>query len=146
MLQLGRGPLGEEGHAPHRAVARNREIGEEDVELGRRSRYELGRERRHAAVDRPVDRIAVDVADAPESHSTPSSTGSARGRAAAARRCSIRKVGPSGPSGRARAGPVGAPGPAAPATQSSNVRTVRYSESRSAGSLPAPRIKPTIWS
>src|SRR3989442_6936180 len=108
------------------------------VEMRRPAGDELGRERGDAPVDRPIDRVAVDVADATQSHSAPSTapdnTGSLRSPRACARGLwAIAKVGPSGPSGRAGR---------CPGTQSSNVRTVWYSESRSTGSFPAPRSRP----
>src|SRR5882762_4854582 len=166
-LQQADRPTAEERHALNGTVAGNGEVGEQHVvarvpgvldrtdhgqvqlarreqivELRRRAGDELGRERGDAPVDRPIDRVAVDVADAAESHSAPSTTPDDTGslwppRACARGRWAIAKVGPSGPSERAGR---------CPGTHSSNVRTVWYSESRSTGSFPAPRIRPTIWS
>src|SRR4029077_3171905 len=143
-VQLVDGPSTEERDAANRAVTRNRDVGEqheipgvarilhradhthielprdeEIVELGGRARDELAGGTDDLPFDRAVDRPAVDVADAAESHSaasTADTTGSARPPLAWARgRWEMWNVAPSGPAGRAGA---------ATGTQSSKVRTV----------------------
>src|SRR5574342_727391 len=92
---------------------------EEVVQLGRGPGHQVGRDADQPPVDGAVDRIAVDVGNAAQSHSAPSTTPATTGswrlplpRACA--RCSMWKVGPWGPSARGLA--------AVPGIQSSNVR------------------------
>ena len=143
-VQLVDGPSTEERDAADGAVTRNSDVGkqheiagvarilhsadhthiqlprdEEIIELGGRARDELAGGTDDLPVDRAVDRRAVDVADAAESHSaasTADTTGSARPPLAwACGRWEMWNVAPSGPAGRTGA---------ATGTQSSNVRTV----------------------
>ena len=133
-VQLSDGPSAEERHAPHWSVAGDREIGQEHellrmacvfdganhaeielagdeqvVELGRRAGDQLGArgKRDDSPVDRAVDRCAVDVADAADPHSAPSTTVTAGcfPRAAACGLCAIWNSAPcgAGPCGRADA-------------------------------------------
>src|SRR5205807_7207242 len=130
--------LGEQCHAAHWSVAGDREIRQEhellrvpgifdradhaDVELARHEQIiQLGgcardelmarRQRHDATVDRAVDGRAVDVADAANSHSAPSTTVATGclARAAARARCSIWKSEPcgAGPWGRTGGAGVG---------------------------------------
>ena len=139
VVQLRQRPPGEERHAVDRAVRGDGEVrqqmvlrgvprvlhggndadlelarGEQVVELGRRSGDQLGGHAHQPAVDRAVDRIAVDPGDAAELHAA-CTTGSDAPR---------RRPGSGGGS-------------------SNCSRTGWYRLSRSTGRFPAPRIRRT---
>src|SRR3989442_5086977 len=145
-VQLSDRPSGEQRYALHRPVAGDPDLGEEPeqigvarvldradhahvelsrhqqlVQLGRRPSDELGGDRHGAPVDGPVDRVAIDVRDPAEPHSSSATTlartGSARPPpppppppAPPAPPWTILNDGPAGPPGRARGRP-GAPAP-----------------------------------
>src|SRR3989442_11458516 len=98
-VQLSDRPSGEQRYALHRPVAGDPDLGEEPeqigvarvldradhahvelsrhqqlVQLGRRPSDELGGDRHGAPVDGPVDRVAIDVRDPAEPHSSSATT------------------------------------------------------------------------